>query len=81
MNIKFGDGKTEYGPGVLIQLTGTEIAIAIHAYLTAHAVDINGPRTITVNGKLCDNAKIYIDPSGFVMYNGERWSGRGRIEP
>jgi len=80
MNIKFGEGKTEYGPGVSITLDGEEVATAIMAYLVAHGVHINGARTIRVNGDLCYNGSIYVDPSGFVMTpEGTRMDGRGNI--
>ena len=77
MNVQFGKGKTEYGPGVQIDLTGDEVAIAIDAYLVAHRIYVDGPRTITVNGELCEVGKVYVDPSGKVVANGEGWSGRG----
>ena len=51
MNVKYGKGKTEYGPGVSINLSGDEVALAISAYLVAHGVHVNGPHTITVNGR------------------------------
>ena len=78
MKIKFGKGKTEYGTGVEINLTGNEVATAIDAYLTAHDINVFGARTITVNGKLCKSGQIYVDPSGEVVANGIRYSGRGR---
>lgn len=80
MKIKHGKGKTEYGPGVEIQLTGNEVAIAIDAYLVAHGVYVSGPRTITVNGDLCEKGRVYVDPSGFVVTGGKRYTGRGEIE-
>lgn len=79
MEVKFGKGKSEYGPGVEINLTGDEVAIAIDAYLTAHQIYVRGPRTITVNGELCEVGRVYVDPNGFVMYGGQRYEGRGRI--
>lgn len=78
MKIEFGNGKTQYGPGVQIDLTGDEVATAIHTYLEAHNVHINGARTITVNGKRCEKGGVYVDPSGFVVTNGEKLSGRGK---
>ena len=66
MEIRFGEGKTEWGPGVEINLTGSEVAIAIDDYLVAHNVYINGPRTTRVNGELCKNGEIYVDPSNSV---------------
>lgn len=80
MNIQFGKGTTEYGTGVQIDLTGDEVATAIDAYLVAHGVYVDGARTITVNGELCREGEIYVDPSGSVISKGERWSGRGRKE-
>lgn len=77
MDIKFGDGKTEFGPGVQVDLTGAEVAIAIDAYLVSHGVYIDGARTIRVNGQLCKDGGVYVDPSGKVVANGDGWSGRG----
>lgn len=77
MKIRHGDGLTVYGPGVNIELTGDEVATAIDAYLVAHGVYVSGPRTISVNGELCEEGRIYVDPSGFVIYEGEKISGRG----
>lgn len=76
MEVKFGEGKTKYGPGVEINLTGDEVAIAIDAYLVAHGIYVDGARTIRVNGELCEEGSIYVDPSGNVIEDGERWVGR-----
>lgn len=80
MNIRFGEGMTKFGPGVQIDLTGEEVAIAISAYLTAHNVNIFGTATIRVNGELIENGKVYVDPSGFVNAYGIKYSGRGDKE-
>lgn len=78
MKIQHGAGKTEYGPGVSIELDGNEVATAISAWLVAQGVHVSGPRTITVNGNLCKAGSIYVDPAGFVITpNGEKVSGRG----
>lgn len=77
MKIKHGTGATEYGPGVQIDLKGGEVARAIDAYLVARGVAISGPRTITVNGELCEAGRVYVDPAGFVIRKGEKISGRG----
>ena len=77
MNVQFGKGKTEYGTGVQIDLTGDEVATAISAYLVAHGIHVVGGRTITVNGELCEYGGIYVDPSGKVIANGEGYDGRG----
>ena len=81
MNVIYGKGKTVYGPGVSINLSGGEVAIAINAYLVAHQIFVHGPRTITVNGELCNKGHIYVDPSGFVIADGEKYDGRGSNVP
>jgi len=78
MKISYGSGTTEYGPGVDIELTGDEVAIAIDAWLVAHGVHISGPRTVTVNSELCEWGRVYVDPEGFVISaEGRKFSGRG----
>ena len=77
MKVEYGNGLTEFGPGVEINLTGDEVARAIDAYIVAHGIHISGPRTISVNDQLCEIGKIYVDPSGFVISDGEKISGRG----
>ena len=77
MEIKYGEGTTKYGPGVSIDLSGEAVATAISAYLVAHDVHVVGPRTITVNGELCESGHIYVDPSGRVIAEGVEISGRG----
>lgn len=77
MQTKYGNGKTEYGPGVQINLTGDEVAVAIRAYLVAHDVYVSGPHTITVNGDRCKGGSVYVDPSGFVIDSGTEFNGRG----
>jgi hypothetical protein len=77
MIVRYGDGQTWYGPGVAVELTGDEVARAIEAWLVAHGVHISGARTVTVNGELCRAGQLYVDPSGFVIDNGEGFSGRG----
>ena len=77
MKVRYGDGKTEYGPGVMIELTGDEVARAIAAYLVVRDVNIQGSRTISVNGELCSFGNVYVDPSGTVVKKGKFLSGRG----
>ncbi|MEE8151307.1 MAG: hypothetical protein V3T43_06285 [Nitrosomonadaceae bacterium] len=80
MKIEFGNGSPEYGPGVRIELDGDELAHAITTYLHAHNVLTFGPRSVRVNGERCEQASVYVDPSGHVMAGGKRWTGRGEIE-
>ena len=75
MKVDYGAGKTQYGPGVSIELDGDEVAVAIEAYLLAHGVRIHGPRTITVNGALCESGNVYVDPAGRCVVLG----GLGRV--
>jgi len=77
MEIKHGNGSTEYGPGVVISLTGDEVATAIDSYLVAHGVYVDGPRTIRVNQEMIEDGRVYVDPIGSVISDGERISGRG----
>lgn len=77
MEIKYGPGKTSFGPGVSIELTGDEVATAIDAWLVAHNVYISGARTVTVNAELCDIGRIYVDPGGFVVAEGKMFAGSG----
>lgn len=75
--IKRGAGVTKYGPGVSIDLTGEEVATAIAAFLVAHDINISGARTITINGEPCESGHVYVDPSGFIISDGEKFDGRG----
>lgn len=77
MQVKHGEGRSEFGPGVSIELTGDEVADAIFTWLKSQGVTVRGPRTVTVNGQLCAEGRVYVDPCGTVMDNGEHWSGRG----
>jgi hypothetical protein len=78
MKIEPGKGKTEFGPGVSISLSGAEVAIAIDEYLIANSVAILGPRTIRINGELIISGSVYVDPSGTVVAGGTEISGRYR---
>ena len=75
MQIKYGKSKTKYGKGVVVNLSGDEIATAIDDYLVAQGVCIRGPRTISVNSELCRQGRVYVDPSGFVLFEGEKYPG------
>ncbi len=78
MKVAYGDGTTVFGPGVQIRLTGNEVAAAIDAYLVAHGVHVSGPRTIAVNGELCGDGLVYVDPSGVVISGGVKFRGDGQ---
>ena len=80
MKVYHGNGKTKFGPGVQIDLSGEEVAQAISAYLVAHDVHISGARTIRVNGELCKEGAVYVDPSGSVIANGIRLTGSGEFQ-
>lgn len=77
MEVKYGHGTTEFGPGVSIEMSGDEVATAIDAYLVAHGIYVSGPRTVTVNGALCGDGRVYVDPCGYVITDGVRFCGRG----
>ena len=77
MKVSYGKGKTEFGPGVEINLTGDEVATDGDSYLVAHDIIVRGARTITVNGELIEDGEVYVDPSGFAMEKGVRFEGRG----
>ncbi|NTF18214.1 hypothetical protein G6L37_07325 [Agrobacterium rubi] len=77
MKVSYGSGETEFGPGVCIALTGDEVATAIDAWLVARGVQVGGSRTITVNGKSCEAGEVFVEPSGYVVADGLRLSGRG----
>lgn len=68
---------TQVDQGVSIELSGDEVATAIDAWLVAHGVQVSGPRTVTVNGGLCQAGHVYVDPTGFVITAGTRLSGAG----
>jgi len=70
MTVQEGDGKTEFGKGVNINLTGDDIALAIYSWLVGQGVFIVGGRTIRINEELCSNSQVYVDPSGYVVFNG-----------
>lgn len=81
MEVKYGSGQSEFGPGVSIELTGDEVATAIIAWLVAHGVNIHGPRTVKVNDGLCWGGSVYVDPSGYVTTETQSLSGRGSPAP
>ena len=77
MKIKHGKGKTEYGPGVEIKLSGNEVARAINLWLYSQGVFVEGARTITDVHGLMRKTHVYVDPAGFVVHKGKKLSGRG----
>ena len=79
MRVRYGKGKTKYGPGVEITLSGDEVATAIGAYLVAHGKHISGARAFSAvpGDGGAPGMSVYVDPSGFVISEGMKWSGRG----
>jgi hypothetical protein len=61
-----------YGTAVKIQLSGNDVATAIDAWLVAQGVTVVGPRTISVNGELCREGGVFVDPSGYVVNKGKK---------
>lgn len=59
--------------GVEIILTEVDVTTAIDAYLVAHNITVRGPRTIRVNGEFVKHGRVYVDPSGTVTVDGERY--------
>ena len=58
--------KTDQKTNVTIDLTGDDVATAIDAWLVAQGIRINGPRTIRVNGQLCESGQVIVDPSNSI---------------
>jgi len=81
MKVDYGDGETKYGRGVEITLSADEVATAIDAYLVAHRVYTSGPRTIRAGESLLGPHTVYVDPSGFVIFEDRKFSGRGPDDP
>ena len=79
MDVRYSNGPTQYGPGVDICLDSNELATAIDAYLVSHGIHVSGPRSILLNGTICRefDVCVYVDPSGFVISDGEKFDGRG----
>jgi len=62
---------------VQIDMTGNEVVTAISAWLVAHGVYVQGPRTYFVNGDLISGGQVYVDPSGSVRKGSKTLLGRG----
>lgn len=77
MKIKYGSRSTPVGSGVRIELSSSEVAAAIDAWLVAQGVQVSGPRTVSVNGEHIEWGHVYVDPAGCVIAGGEKFSGRG----
>jgi len=67
----------KHGAGVLISLSGKDVARAIDSYLVAHGIIVDGPRTVRVNNQLCEIGRVYVDSSGAVIKKGKRFAGWG----
>jgi len=71
MEVKFGEGKTEYGTGISITLNSNDVANAIIKYVESKGYKINGARTVKVRAhNNSGEAEIYVDPSGSVTMDG-----------
>ena len=61
MEVKFGEGKTEYGTGISITLDSNEVANAITKYIESKGYTINGARTVKVRAQNNQGeAEIYV---------------------
>lgn len=76
MKIDKGKGTSEFGTGINIEMSGEELAHAVSTYVHSRGIHIDGSRTITVNGELCESASIYVDPCGSLIIDGRKISGR-----
>jgi len=81
MEISLGNGKTKYGTGVQIDLTGEDLTNAIYQYLEKNDVYVDGAATIRVDGELCRDitAGMYVDPSANVTHLNKRYLGSGKV--
>jgi len=83
MNVQHGNSTLSTGPGVTICLSGEEVATAIEAYLVAHNIVADGFRTVSINGNFCGpdrgTCTIHVAPAGFVITNGVKFTGSGKI--
>lgn len=79
MKVSISDKTGIYGPGVDVTIDGDELALAIETWLMAHDVRVYGARTIIIDEDF-NGARVYVDPSAYVIHDGKRYSGRGDIE-
>ena len=77
LEVRYGEGTSEFGPGVAIEFPGDDVAVAIIEWLASQGVTITGPRTVRVNGDRCRIGRVYVDPSGGVVADGQQFPGRG----
>jgi len=78
MEVKYHNITTKYGTGIEILLTGDEVATAIDSYLVSNRIAVDGPRTITVNGGLCERGRVFVDPSGKVITKDTVYDGQSK---
>lgn len=76
MEIKRGGGAYN-GPGILIELSGNELAAAVDRYIAQHGIQVKGARSVRVNGLNCACATVFVDPSGTVVSGDCDLTGRG----
>ncbi len=75
--MKITERETSHGPAAEVHLSGDEVAVAIDAYLVARRFIVRGARTVLVNGDLCTDGLVLVQPSGFVINSdGERFGNK-----
>jgi len=66
--------------GIVIDLSGVEIAEAIETWLAANGAIVSGPRMITVNTSVLKFGRIHVDRAGAVEYGGKRFESIREVE-
>ena len=68
MKARFGDGTTEFGPGVVIEMSGQDVADLIFAGLEDRGgTKIGGPRMLRINGQEVSGGEIEIPYPGVAL--------------
>lgn len=70
MKIIQGEDIAPDATGIMVKLTGDEVAIAIDNYLADQGITVHGPRTVRINGNKCLNGEVYVDPNGHITVKG-----------
>jgi len=77
MDINYGNGTSDVGPGICIRLSKEDVERAIQDYLDLKDVKIQGDYSIAVSGVRVTGAEINVDAFGVVEHEGREYSGRG----